>query len=179
MSTSTAQAASDTLTAATGQAVMLVQMAPPSWVTYVAALLTPTVAILGFFIAYRQWRTAQEKLALDLFNRRFGIYEAAIGAITKALSRERFTYADLETFNAGTRGAKFLFNDQVDSYLDLLRRTLTSLADVNLHIQYSEDNGGDRNQPHPGPGRIQKVIREEHRAKLVDEAFKDFLKLPR
>lgn len=177
MSTSTAQAASDTLTAATGQAVMLVQMAPPSWVTYVAALLTPTVAILGFFIAYRQWRTAQEKLALDLFNRRFGIYEAAIGAITKALSRERFTYADLETFNAGTRGTKFLFNDLVDRYLEDLRRKLTSLADVNLHIQFHEDNGGEKNQPHHGPGAIQKLIREERRV-VVDDVFKGFMKLP-
>jgi len=34
----------------------------PHWTNYLAALLTPTVAVLGSVIAYRQWRTAQNKL---------------------------------------------------------------------------------------------------------------------
>ena len=37
------------------------------WTTYLSALLTPTVAVLGSLIAYRQWRLAQNKLKLDLF----------------------------------------------------------------------------------------------------------------
>jgi len=43
----------------------------PHWTNYLAALLTPTVAVLGSIIAYHQWRTAQNKLKFELFDRRF------------------------------------------------------------------------------------------------------------
>ena len=49
----------------------------PHWTTLLSALLTPAVAVFGIFIAYRQWRLAQEKLKLDLFDKRFEVYEAA------------------------------------------------------------------------------------------------------
>ena len=48
--------------------------AEPHWTTYLAALLTPTVAVLGSYIAYRQWHLAQNKLKLDLFDRRFSAH---------------------------------------------------------------------------------------------------------
>jgi hypothetical protein len=70
----------------------------PHWTAYVSALLVPLVAIFGFIIAYQQWRTAQNKLKLDLFDRRFEIYHAArklLAAIMtsgKASDDELFNY---------------------------------------------------------------------------------------
>lgn len=57
----------------------------PLWVEYVKALGTPTVALLASivaaFIAYRQWRTARNKLKLDFFDRRMEIYNCAVQLI--------------------------------------------------------------------------------------------------
>lgn len=57
----------------------------PIWVEYVKALGTPTVALLASivaaFIAYRQWRTARNKLKLDFFDRRMEIYNCAVQLI--------------------------------------------------------------------------------------------------
>lgn len=56
----------------------------------VAAIITGGVAIitgsLVAFFAWRQWRTAKDKLALDLFDRRFTAYHALLDAMT---ARER------------------------------------------------------------------------------------------
>ena len=49
----------------------------PHWTQYLSALLTPTVAVFGSFIAYLQWVLARNKLKFDLFDRRYRVYEAA------------------------------------------------------------------------------------------------------
>src|ERR1700744_6537632 len=55
-----------------------------------SALLVPTVALFGVFIAYRQSQISSEqrqiahnKLRLDLFDRRFAIYDATRTLISK------------------------------------------------------------------------------------------------
>lgn len=41
------------------------------WVDYMSALLTPVIAILGCFIAYRQWRTSEKERKQYLFDKRY------------------------------------------------------------------------------------------------------------
>jgi hypothetical protein len=82
-----------------------------------AAMLTPVVAVLGLTIAYRQWRTAQNKLKFDLFERRVAIYEAA-QTYVRHIAREGSTTALMnEDFAAHIRGAKWLLNDTLDRHL--------------------------------------------------------------
>jgi hypothetical protein len=38
------------------------------------ALLTPVIAVAVGYVAYQQWRTAREKLVLDLFKDRLAVY---------------------------------------------------------------------------------------------------------
>lgn len=63
------------------QAVLPQIQTLPLWVEYVKALGTPTIALLASLvaamIAYRQWKTASNKLKLDFFDRRMEIYRAA------------------------------------------------------------------------------------------------------
>ncbi len=57
----------------------------PIWTEYVRVLGTPVVALLAAsiagFIANRQWKTARNKLKLDLFDKRIAIYKLAITAL--------------------------------------------------------------------------------------------------
>lgn len=45
---------------------------------YAPATVTALVAVCVAVIAYRQWRTAQERLRFDLYNRRFDIYSRVL-----------------------------------------------------------------------------------------------------
>ena len=88
------------------------------WTTYLAALLTPTVAVLGSFIAYRQWRLAQNKLKLDLFDRRFSVYEAARTFLASIMTSGKAKDEEVFKFMVATREAKWLLNASVAEYLD-------------------------------------------------------------
>lgn len=90
----------------------------PHWTAYVTALLTPVVAILGAAIAYRQWRIAQNKLKLDLFDRRFSVYHAARELLASIMTSGRAKDPEVIKFVMATREAKWLLNDDVAEYLD-------------------------------------------------------------
>lgn len=90
----------------------------PQWTTYLTALMTPVVALLGAGIAYRQWRTARDKLRLDLFDRRLAVHAAVLrflgdysasGIVTPELER---------TYLVGISGCQWLFGPEVRHYLE-------------------------------------------------------------
>jgi len=90
----------------------------PHWTTYLAALLVPTIAILGAFIAYRQWRLAQNKLKLDLFDRRLSVYEAARTLVSSIMTSGKAKDEEVFRFMVATREAKWLLNASIAEYLD-------------------------------------------------------------
>lgn len=90
----------------------------PHWTAYLAALSTPTIAVLGALIAYRQWRLAQNKLKLDLFDRRFSVYEASRNLLASVMTSGKAKEDEVIKFMVATREAKWLLNQQVADYLD-------------------------------------------------------------
>lgn len=90
----------------------------PHWTTYLSALLTPTVAVLGSLIAYRQWRLAQNKLKLDLFERRFSVYEAARNLLASIITSGKAKDEEIFKFMIATREAKWVLNAHVAEYLE-------------------------------------------------------------
>jgi len=90
----------------------------PHWTTYLAALLTPVVAVLGSYVAYRQWRLAQNKLKLDLFERRFAIYAAAQTFLASIMTSGKVNDQELFKFTVATRESKWLLDSNVAEYLD-------------------------------------------------------------
>ena len=90
----------------------------PHWTAYLTALLTPTVAVLGALIGYRQWRLAQNKLKLDLFDRRFKVYVAARDLLASIMTSGKAMDDKLFKFLVATREAKWLLDIDVANYLD-------------------------------------------------------------
>ena len=72
-------------------------------------------------IAYQQWRVARNKLRLDLFDRRYKVYESTRKFLSVIFREARFEDSDLFTFFAGTSDAEFLFDSSVVKYLDQIR----------------------------------------------------------
>lgn len=57
----------------------------------VKAFGPPLVAGVVGYVAWRQWRTAQDKLAIDLFDRRFAAYRAVLNASEDRQNEIRLT----------------------------------------------------------------------------------------
>lgn len=112
-------------------AIMPLQL--PLWLDYVKALGTPTAALVAATVtgsfAYKQWRTAQNKLKLDLFGKRFEVYEAGIQLIREIVSPSAGNGKRLTELTKETSGAKWLLNAQIAQHLDeLMSRAWTRLA---------------------------------------------------
>ena len=89
------------------------------------ALLSPVATlIVGLavaFIALRQWLVARYKLRLDLFEKRYKVYEASAQFLSVIVSRANFNDDDLRAFNIGTRDVVFLFPKRINDYLHKIR----------------------------------------------------------
>ena len=98
--------------------------------------MTPLVAFVAIGIAYRQWKTAQNKLKLDLFDRRFAIYFATREFIKLTLSSTAGDGLDL-TYLQQIRLAQWLFGHEICAYLE---NTVWSKA-VELDLAREEKQG--------------------------------------
>lgn len=81
-------------------------MTNSNWLIVLSGLLTPVVALLGLYIALRQWFTARSKLKLDLFDRRLVIYEAVRSYIAAVMASGKTSHEIEFAFLSGTRGGE-------------------------------------------------------------------------
>jgi hypothetical protein len=91
-------------------------------VTLFFSIATLFLSIAVVVIAWQQWRVAESKLRLDLFDRRYKVYDATRKFLSVIIREARFTNSDLFEFNAGTSDAQFLFKPDVAEYLAEIRR---------------------------------------------------------
>ena len=74
-----------------------------------------------------QWRLARTKLRLDLFDRRYKVYDAAKKLLTLVLREAKLNLSDLTEFNIAVADAEFLFESDVLNYLKGLRKSAIHL----------------------------------------------------
>lgn len=147
----------------------------PHWTTYLAALLTPTVAVLGSYIAYRQWHLAQNKLKLDLFDRRFSVFEAARSLIASIMTSGKAKDEDVFKFLLATREAKWLFDATIAEYLDKqLYGKAIDLQTLNAELE-GVPVGEVRTKNVHAQAEIKKWLAAQH--KVLDEKFSPYLQL--
>jgi hypothetical protein len=109
----------------------------PSQVPYeiqIIQALGPTivaivVGLVAAYVAYRQWRTAQDRLRFDLFQRRFAIFEAVMTLLAETLSNSHEHNSErVSTFMRGSKGIEFLFDAEINSYLEEIRKKVNELS---------------------------------------------------
>lgn len=111
----------------------------PIWVQYSQALATPAIAILAIVVAVLQWRTAHQKVVLDLFERRMKVYSEIRAVIASILSSGKVPNEKHFEFMLAMDGAKFLFGREVNQYLFELNTTLICLQESEYgHLQGKE-----------------------------------------
>ncbi len=147
----------------------------PHWTSYLSALLTPTVAVLGSVITYRQWRTAQNKLKLDLFDRRFSVYDAARNLLAAIMTSGKAKDEEVFKFLFATREAKWLLNIEVATYLEeQLYHKAIDLQTLQAEL-VSVPVGDERSTNVERQAEIKKWFAAQYI--VLDEKFSPFLKL--
>ncbi|MBY3059436.1 hypothetical protein HF263_25700 [Rhizobium leguminosarum] len=104
----------------------------PIWIQVLQALLTPAIAIGVGVIAYMQWRTAHQKVVLDLFDRRYRVYQLArdaVGMVARTGNSDR--EAELAMLEA-MEASRFLFGKDVSLYLRQLYMNAVDLEQANF-----------------------------------------------
>jgi hypothetical protein len=75
-------------------------------------------------IAYFQWRTAHQRVILDLFDRRVAAYERLKPPIIHALRHGVVDPEQFSEFARAVQGAKFFFGKDVTDYLEQVAEDL-------------------------------------------------------
>ncbi len=72
-------------------------------------------------VAWLQWWVALNKLRLDLFDRRYKVYNATRKFLAGILGEAKLTNSELFEFDVGTSDAEFLFGADVVEHLAKIR----------------------------------------------------------
>ena len=127
----------------------------PYWVSFTQAVGPTIVAIVAAGIAsliqYNQWKTAKAKLAIDLFERRFVVYEATRKLVSALLQKTKMHDDEHREFINKTWHAKFLFDREFCKYIENFR-----FIAINLNL-YHETYEQRMNDPDRG-----KIIKEHY-----------------
>jgi hypothetical protein len=94
---------------------------------FIWKLVTFLVAVAAVLIGWRQYSISQDKLRLDLFEKRFKVFDATRTVLADYIHGETPTWARLQSFAWETADAQFLFGPEVVGYLDEVYRRLSRL----------------------------------------------------
>ena len=85
------------------------------------AVATLVVGLSVAFVALQQWLLARHKFRLDLFDKRYKVYEATAEFLAVIMARANFKDEDLRVFSIGTRDAIFLFRKRITDRIHQIR----------------------------------------------------------
>src|SRR4029078_3328550 len=85
------------------------------------------VSIVVLLVQYAQWRTANQKVVVDLYDRRLKVYQQLAKAFGPAPRDGEVSHAAFNEFLIGQADAAFLFGDDVQEYLASMRKCLAWL----------------------------------------------------
>jgi hypothetical protein len=102
------------------------------------------VSLAVFVVQYLQWRTANQKVVVDLYDRRLKVFtqlEKAIGSVLRQGDARGDAFND---FLIGEADSRFLFGDDVRTYLMGLRKTFAWMSTYTGSVidQYPDEERG-------------------------------------
>ena len=114
--------------------------AVPEWIQVLQALLTPAIAVAVGVIGFLQWRTAHQKVVLDLFDRRLEVFDETVSFAGEVNLRAfKLDQQTVIAFHTVRRRARFLFGDDVNTLLKTWHEHLIDMSTSIMMIQEYED----------------------------------------
>ena len=106
----------------------------------VQAVATVMIAGAACYIAWRQHRTAEAKLRLDLFDRRFRVYRGLMDLLGDAVREPNISMDALGKFYLATDEKRFLFGKDIIEYLDEVKNKVVALRHAQREIEQLPEN---------------------------------------
>jgi len=125
----------------------------PFWILALQALAVPVIALLAAVIGYFQWRTAQQKVVLDLFDRRMATYTALREVVAKVMaSSSAATSENSFKFLEARDRAQFLFGPEVIEHLKKIDEAIHEIHDAADRTKRPSHRGRARREHSEGTG---------------------------
>jgi hypothetical protein len=100
----------------------------PSTLALLKVVGPPFVALIVAFVAsiiqYNQWRTARDKVRLDLFEQRLDIYNELFFYLNEKVLKSEVTQDEFRALEKAMNAAQFLFPNDVYNYLNRLKNLI-------------------------------------------------------
>ena len=103
-------------------------MEPPNW------LVPAAVVVAAIITAFVTWRTFKQKEALELNDKRSKIYKTVKNCVDQVtINSQRFNELENDFLEAKHQ-AYFLFGDDVNNYLETLRKDILIVRDIDKQV---------------------------------------------
>ncbi len=109
---------------------------------YLQALLTPFIGVVAVYIAWQQWKANERRSKLDLFDRRFRVYEE-VKKVLALMFTTGVNDTQIWDFVTKTEDTVFLFDADISQYREEIRHRANSLSFVRRQLREAMD----RNAP--------------------------------
>jgi hypothetical protein len=115
----------------------------PTWLVFIGFIAGLCLSTAAALTAFLQWKTAHEKALLDLFDRRYGMYEDLVDGIRQA-KMDRGVYLNHKAFKQRSR-YKMIFGNEVYDLVDLIYKEIVHLdASISRQKENFTDEREDR-----------------------------------
>lgn len=131
------------------------------------ALIPIVLTIFGSYIAIQQYRTNRKKLKLDLFDKRFTIFQHTKDYLGEVILHVPTTKEEQSKFLLGTKGAEFVFSKEIKMYIDEIWEKYVEL----------EEWAGDQNTAEHAQERAAQIKWFIKQLQNIDAKFKKYMQL--
>jgi len=130
-------------------------MTAPTLSELLTRLATPSLALIAVIIAYQQWRLANDKFKLDLFDKRYKVYYATRMLLFEITLSGSAKEESLLEFMRKTADVIFLFDVEVAKYL-------VEIRDMSVDLQIHND------ELESAPAKLKPQLEKDKAARFED-----------
>lgn len=127
------------------------------WMDIVQLLATIGVGGIAAWIAYQQIHINRQAIRLELYERRLDVYTEIRSFIIKVESKGDMSIEDLNQLIIKTHTGLFLFNSEIEEYIDKVRAVAIKIRKFNK----TYDNDVDRENPKV-QAKLDALIKEDY-----------------
>jgi hypothetical protein len=107
------------------------------------ALSVLVIGGISAYIAWRQWRTAHDRLKLDLFDRRLAAYQRLKDAVAPINASGKVTNEDTDRFARAMYDMRFLFDKETDTCVDEIYHAMLEKHAIDAQAERARDKKRD------------------------------------
>lgn len=102
----------------------------PNWISVLAALLTPTIAIFGSYIAWQQHSLNKRKYKIELYPKRVKVMKAIADVFGRLIMKKSISIELITKLMYNTMEAHAIFNTEITDLMKLIATKLIKLLEI-------------------------------------------------